>query len=96
MVEKLKIKFYGMFCIYFNDEAFKLVLLLGPYHKSIIDEAQIGARFVFNERIDVSLFELGHKYVCACRATYDYHGTALDLKVKLRVKNEIVQCQKQC
>ena len=29
-------------------------------------EAQITAEFVFNERIDVSLFKLGHEYVCIC------------------------------
>ena len=86
-----KVTFYGMmFCIYFNYEAFELVLWLGPCHKNIIDETQISAGFIFNERIDLSLFELGHEYVCVCRATYYSHRTALDLKVKLRVKNEIV------
>ena len=47
------------------------------------DKAQIAAGFVFNERIDVSLFELRHKYVCVCRVAYCSHSTAFDLKVKI-------------
>ena len=35
------------------------------------------------ERMDVSLFELGHEYAWACSDTYRSHGTALDLKVEL-------------
>ena len=59
-------------------------------HKNFVDEAQIAAGFVFNERIDVSLFELRHKYVCVSRGTYCSHSKAFDLKVKFGVKNEIV------
>ena len=83
--------FYGMmFFIYFIYEGFKLVLWFGPYHKNVIDEAQIADGFVFNERIDVFLFTLGHEYVCVCRGAYCSHGTTFDLKVKFWVKNEIV------
>ena len=75
-----------IFFIYFIYERFKLVLWFGPYHKNIVDEAQIAAGFVFNKRIDVSLFELGHEYVCVWRILF----TAIDLKVKLWVKSQIV------
>ena len=79
-----------MFFIHFIYEGFKLVLCFGPCHKHIVEEEQINARFVPNEKIDVSLFELGHEYTCACRGTYCSHGTAFDLKVKLLAKKEIV------
>ena len=78
------------FFIYFVREGFKFVLWLDPYHKNIVDEAQIVAEFVFNERIDVSIFELSHEYVCQCRSAYCSNGTASDLKVKLWVKNKTV------
>ena len=35
--------------------------------KNIVNKVQIAAGFVFNERIDLSLFKLGHEYVCVCR-----------------------------
>ena len=60
-----------------------MVLWSGPYHKNLADEAQIAAGFDFNKKIDVSLLELGHEYVCACRGKYCSHGAAFDLKVKL-------------
>ena len=72
-----------MFFIYFIYEGFKLVLLFSSYHKNVVDEAQIAAGFVLNERIDASLFKLGYEYVCAYRGAYCSHGTAFDLKVKL-------------
>ena len=55
----LKVKLYGMF-IYFIYARFKFVLWFGPYHKNIVDKAQIATGFAFNERIDASLFELKH------------------------------------
>ena len=68
--------------IYFIYEEFKLDLWYGPYHKNIIDESEITVGFVFNERIDVSLFELGHEYVCVCRGAYCSHSTASYLALK--------------
>ena len=58
--------------------------------KNIVGEAQMAAGFAINEKIDVPLLELEHEYVCVCRGAYCSHGTAFDLNVKLRVKNEIV------
>ena len=55
----MKVKLYGMF-IYFIYARFKFVLWFGPYHKNIVDKAQIATGFAFNERIDASLFELKH------------------------------------
>ena len=79
-----------MFFVYFIYEEFKLFLWFGPYHKNIVDEVEIVAGFVFNERMGVFLFELGHGYVCLCRNAYCSHNTAFDLKVKILVKHEIV------
>ena len=40
-----------MFFIYLIFEGFKFVLLFGPYHRNIVDKAQIAAGFVFNDMI---------------------------------------------
>ena len=48
-----------VFFIYLIYERFKLVLWFGSYHKNVVNEAQIAAGFVFNERVDVFLFKLG-------------------------------------
>ena len=73
---KFKIIFYGTTSfIYFIYKEFKLVFWFCLYHT--IDEAQIAAGFVFNERIDVSLFKLGQEYVCVRGGAYCSHGTAL-------------------
>ena len=79
-----------MLFIYFIYEGCKFVLWSGPYHKNIVDKAQIAAGFVFNQRVDVSLFGIGHEYVRVCMGAYCSHDKAFDLKVKLWVKNETV------
>ena len=77
--------------------------LIDPYHRNIVDKVQIAAGFVFDERVNVCLFELGHEYVCVCRSTYCSHGTAFDLKVnfdlksksfsvKISAKNVVITC----
>ena len=62
----------------------------GPYHKNIVDKAQLAAGLVFNKRVDVFFFELSHEYAVVCRGAYCSHSTAFDLKVKFWVKNEFV------
>ena len=47
------------FFVYFIYEGFKCVLWFSLCHKNIVHKAQIAAGFVFNERIEVPLFELG-------------------------------------
>ena len=87
---KFKVKFYWMtFFVYFIYEGFKCVLWFSLCHKNIVHKAQIAAGFVFNERIEVSLFELGYEYVFVCRGAYCSHSTAFDLKVKFWVKNKL-------
>ena len=54
---------------------------------------EIAAGFVFNERIDVSLFQLGHEHFYVCWSAYCSPDTAFDLKVKFLFKNQIVYCQ---
>ena len=48
------------------------------YTINIVDETQIADRFVANEWIDVSLFQLWHQYVCECRDAYFSHSTAFE------------------
>ena len=62
--------------------------LIGPYHRNMVDKVEIAAGFAFDERINVSLFELGHEYVSVCRSAYCSHGTAFDLKVNFDLKSK--------
>ena len=73
-----------------------MVLWFGPYHKNIVDEAHVAAGFVFNEKVDVTLFEYRDKYICVCRGAYFSDSTAFDLKVKLWLKDKIISCQNKC
>ena len=48
------------------------------YTINIVDETQIADRFVANEWIDVSFFQLWHEYVYECRDAYFSHSTAFE------------------
>ena len=45
--------FFDIICSIY--EGFKLVLYFGPYHKNIVNESQIAATFVFNDKRCISL-----------------------------------------
>ena len=67
--------------VYFIYEGIKFVLWYGPYHKNVVDKEKIVAGFVSDQEIDVSLFKLGHEYVCVCWGAFCSHDRAFDLKV---------------
>ena len=69
---------------------FQIALGFGSYHKNIFDKAQMVSGFVFNERIDVSLFELWYEYICVWRGPYCSHSTDFDLKVNFWVKSKLL------